>query len=889
MTGTTLGPYQILDKLGQGGMGEVYRARDTRLDRTVAIKILPPALASDPEFRARFEREARAISQLQHPNICTLYDIGRHEDTEYLVLECLEGETLAARLERGALDPGTALTLAIQIARALDAAHRTGIVHRDLKPGNVMLVRGTTASAPPVAKLLDFGLAKPAGPAAEATPLTAAPTHTTPITAQGAILGTFQYMAPEQLEGRDADARSDIWAFGCLLYECLTGRRAFEASSQASLIGAILKDQPPPVADLAPVAPPALDRIVATCLAKDPDERWQSAGDLARELGWIRDAPAALSGAARPPVATPRLAWPVATVVIAAATGLAVWWLAPSSPSPGPAIQAELPVSVDTDFDDSAIALSPDGTRLAYVTPDARTLMLRDLRTGESRVLLEGDRYQEPFFSPDGLHVGIVSGTPGVATWGALERIAVGGGAPVKVIDSILGPKGAWWGDDDWIYYSPAPSAGLWRVRSDGGPPEQLTEPDTQAGEKTHRRPFVLPGGKALLFMTGTSRITSFDDATIEALSLTDGTRHHLIDGGMVPRYIPALGALVYDRAGALISVPFDPDRLELEGPPVTLVTGVSDVPASGVSRYAISRNGTLILVRRSTEPLQAAVVAIDRQGRATSVADAPYTLATGRLSPDGTRLAVDPDRATQQVAIVDLERNSTQQLTYEWDNSRPVWTSDGVRLVFRSNTGGGARNLWVQAADGSGSAERLTTSTAAQIPDDIVGNTLVYESYSPTTASDLWTLSLDDMTSRAVLETRFDESAARLSPDGQWIAYQSNQSGIWEVHVRALESSGRQWQISTGGGTRPEWLPGGREIAYLNDRDVMAVAVTTTPTFVAGRPVTLFSLDPQDTLLDITGDGRFLVVRRDAPVASTSLGIIVNWFDAVRRQRAGG
>ena len=893
-TGARLGPYEVVGPIGAGGMGEVYRARDTRLDRAVAIKVLPSELGSDPEFRARFEREARAISQLQHPNICTLHDVGRHDDTDYLVLEYLEGETLAARLERGTLDPGAALTLAIQIAGALDAAHRAGIVHRDLKPGNVMLVRGATASAPSVAKLLDFGLAKPAGPSAGHAPGEAAPTRTTPITAQGAILGTFQYMAPEQLEGREADARSDIWAFGCLLYECLTGRRAFEGGSQASLIGAILKDQPAPVSSLAPVAPALLDRVVATCLAKDPDDRWQSAGDLGRELRWMHDAPrtpgasseAAGSAGRRRPTAW--LVWGAATAAIAAVTGFAAWSAArQSAPPAGAILQAVLPVSIDSAVEDAGFALSPDGRRLAYVTPDRQALMLRDLQTGETHVLAEGSQFTEPFFSPDSRQVGFVEGIRVAgrnAVSGNLGRVAVGGGAPVKILDGIVSLKGASWGDDDWIYYSPRPSDGLWRVRSTGGAPEQLTTPDASKGEKTHRRPFVLPGSKAVLFITGTSRITSFDDAAIEAISLGDRSRRRLIEGGMAPRYIAALGALVYSHGGDLIGVPFDPDSLAVTGPPVTLASGVDDEPLTGLSRYAVSHDGTFIWAPRSPAPLRAAVLAMDRQGRSAKIADAPYTITNGRLSPDGRRLAVDPDGATQQIAIIDLERNSTQRLTDEWDNIVPVWTPDGTHLIFRSNAGGGARNLYMRAADGSGTAERLTTSDEEHYIDDVFGRTVVYESYSPTTLSDLWTLSLDDRVPHVLLQTRFDENSARVSPNGHWIAYQSNQSGSWEISVQAVPSSGRQWQVSLGGGTQPEWLPGGLGLVYVNGSDVMSVTITASPAFAAGRPVKLFAMGPQDTLLDITSDGKFLVLRRDASPTPSSLGIIVNWFDQARR-----
>ncbi len=667
--GTRLGPYEIASPLGAGGMGEVYRARDTRLDRIVAIKVLPATLGSDPEFRARFEREAKAISQLPHPNICALYDIGRHDDTDYLVLEYLEGETLAARLDRtGALDADTALSLAIQIASALDAAHRAGIVHRDLKPGNVMLVRASAGSAPLTAKLLDFGLAKPASISAT-SPLTVAPTRTTPITVQGAILGTFQYMAPEQLEGRDADARSDIWAFGCVLYECVTGRRAFGGASQASLIGAILKDQPAPPSTSSPLVPAALDRIIATCLAKDPDDRWQSASDLARELRWIHDAPPAAAGTGSRPDARSGVSriWIAATLAIAAITGLATWWFGRAAPTSERVLRAVLPVTLDALTDDPAIAIAPNGGLFAYVTRDGMALMLRDLPSGQERILSQGRRVSEPFFSPDGQQVGFVAGatsTLRTGVWGGIERVAISGGAPVKVLDGVASLKGASWGDDGFIYYSPAPAAGLWRVRAEDGTPEQLTRPDASAGEKTHRRPFVLPGSKAVLFVVGTSRITSFDDARIEALSLPDRARHRLVEGGTAPQYVDALGDLVYVRDGSLVAQPFEPNRLQLHGAPVTVAEGVSEEPENGVARYSLSTDGTLVFLPRSPVA-PAAIVSLDRQGRATTLAQAPLWISNGRLSPDGTRLAIDPDGATQQIAMIDLTRNTTQRFTY--------------------------------------------------------------------------------------------------------------------------------------------------------------------------------------------------------------------------------
>jgi serine/threonine-protein kinase len=862
-------------------MGEVYRGRDLRLNRTVAIKVLSATVAADAEFHARFEREAQAIAALQHPNICTVHDVG-HGEPEYLVLEFLEGETLAARIQRaGALDAAATLGIAIQIAGALEAAHRAGIVHRDLKPANIMLVRGATASGQPVAKLLDFGLARPAPAvrvaASEAAAASAA-TRATTITTRGTLLGTVQYMAPEQVEGGTADARSDLWALGCVMYECLTGRSAFEGTSPASVIGAVLKSEPAPLAIVAPEAPAPLQRVIAACLAKNPDDRWQSAADLRRELEWIRDARPSTTVVAAP-------SWRpwLAAAAAAIAAALLTWWAVRPQPLKEETLHATLPVTVDADSDDPGLALSPDGRFVAYVTPDRRSLRLRDLRSGADRTLASGREIANPFFAPDGLQVGFVAGAGDarrIGVWGAMERVAVGGGAPVHVVEGISSLKGADWGDDGWIYYTPDPAAGLWRVRPDGGQPESLTTPDRAAGEKSHRRPFVLPGGRAVLFVVGTSRITSFDDGRIEALSLADRTRHVVIEGGTAPTYFPALGRIVYERGGSLLTVPFDPKSLRLDGTPETVVTGVSHEPGNGISRYAVSRGGTLIWMPGVPVP-NVDLMSVDRTGRATKVADT-RALQNGSISPDGTRLAIDPDGATQQLAIVDLARNTTQQLTYEWDSGFPIWTPDGGRLIYRSDFGGNSGNIYWQAADGSGSPERLTTSPEQQLPDAIAGNTLIYEVFDPKTHDDLWTMGLDDRTPRVLIRTPFNETAARVSPDGRWLAYQSDQSGQWEIYVQAFPSSDRRWLVASGGAARPFWMPGGREIAFLQGRDLMTAQVSTSPAFHAAAPVKLFTLDANDTLLDVAPNGAFLVARRPAETPRP-LNIIVNWFAQLR------
>lgn len=534
-------------------------------------------------------------------------------------------------------------------------------------------------------------------------------------------------------------------------------------------------------------------------------------------------------------------------------------------------------------------ALSPDGRLLAYLSPDLSSILLRTLETGDSRVLAEGSRFGEVFFSPDSRQVGFVAGTggPGRSTIaGAIERVTIGGGAPVLVARGIVGLKGADWGDDGWIYYSPGPAMGLWRVRADGGPPEELTRPDASKGEKTHRQPSVLPGSRAVLFVVGTSRIRSFDDARIEAFSLADRTRHRLVEGGTDPRYVAALGDLVYEREGKLIAVPFDPERLETRGAPTTVAEGIDDMPVSGLSYYSISAHGALAWLPRAAEAPSASVVALDRDGHVSKLADAPFSLYSGRLSPDGARLTVDPDGACQQIAIIDLAHNRTQQITFEWDNAVPLWTPDGSRLIFRSNVGGGARNIYWQAADGSGKAERLTTSDQDQFPDSLSGRVLLFEQVDPKTATDLYTFSLDDRSIQVLLRTPFDERSARFSRDGRSIAYQSNRSGRWEVYVQAYPSDGRRIQVSFDGGIDPVWMPRGHELAYLRGRDLMLVTLETAPELQVGTPRRVSTLGPADMLLDVTRDGRLLLRRESVPPA-TRLGLFVNWFEEVRRLEA--
>jgi Tol biopolymer transport system component len=861
-------------------MGDVYKARDTRLDRDVAIKVLPAHLSADEQAKARFEREAKAVAALSHPNILAIHDIGEARGISYAVTELLEGETLRASLMDGrSLAPRKAVDLGVQIARGLAAAHDRGIVHRDLKPENIFITAGGQV------KILDFGLARVAAAPARDGSLRTELQATDP----GTVMGTVGYMSPEQVKGLTADARSDIFSFGCVLFEMLAGARPFQRETTAETMTAILRDEPRAATPVGAANP--IGAVVRHCLEKLPDDRFQSARDLgfALQSATSSTASGAIAPAGVPAPARRLIWWGAMAIGLAVATGAAVWWTIRARPAPPiPVVRAVIPLETVTlpsvGKDDRQIAVSPDGRSLAYVGLSRAALMLRDLETGQERPLVQGGEIGEPFFSPDGQFVGFVQGSGGAirtAVWGAIKKVAVSGGAATVVASGIIGIKGADWGDDDWIYYCPAPAMGLWRVRASGGaPPEKLTDPDVSRGEKTHRRPFVLRGGRAVLFVVGTSRMVSFDEGQIEVLQLRDRSRHRLVEGGTAPRVLPT-GHLVYEHAGQLLALPFDERRLAVRGAPVIIAEGIQDLPVAGTSQYDVSMDGTLFFVPR-TPPPSATIVAIDRQGNATKVADAPFAVAGGSLSPDGRRLAIDPDGATQQIAIIDLTRNSMQRVTYEWDNATPIWTPDGSRLVFRSDPGGGLRRLFWQAADGSGTPELLSQGTKDEIPASISGRMLVYEDLDPTTKNDLWIMSLDDRKPHALVRTPFDESGARFSPDGRWIAYQSNQSGEWEIYVQAYPASSGRLQVSQGGGLRVLWQPDSRSLMYLRGNDVMSVSISPAG---PGAPVRLFGLELSDVALDVMHDGRLLVLRRRLPPPPRSLTVVFNWFDQVRRR----
>jgi serine/threonine-protein kinase len=886
-SGTRLGPYEILSPLGAGGMGEVYRARDTRLDRNVALKILPTHLADRAELRERFDREARTIASLNHPHICSLYDIGHQEGIDFLVMEYLEGETLAARLAKGPLPVDQVLQIAIEIAGALDKAHGHGVTHRDLKPGNIMLTKTG-------AKLLDFGLAKLQQGASPALgPLSQMPTAGDAITAEGTILGTLQYMSPEQVEGNEADARTDIFALGVVVYEIATGKKAFEGKSQASLIAAILERDPPAISSLQPMTPPALDRVVKKCLAKEPEKRWQAASDLADELKWIAEGgsqvtplPASAWESTRKPWPSVLL-WGATSLLLAAmATSLAVRNLKPSPPRPVTRTVITLPPGERLAVaDQPAVALSPDGTLLAYVAIQGGTqqLYLRAMDSMVASPIAGTEEGVNPFFSPDGRWLGFFAG-------GKLKKVPVSGGAAQSLDDTAF-PVGASWSSQGMIAFAPTPVSVLQQVSETGGTPQPLTR--FAKGEVSHRWPEFLPGGKALLFGAGTN-YANWSNARVVVGKVETGERRDLIQAGTHPRYAPS-GHLVYMQAGVLMAVPFDLERLEVTGTAVTVVEGVLQSTPSWAAQYSFSATGSLVYVPGGLQAAQCRLVWVNRSGAEQPLAAPARAYRYPRLSPDGRRVAVGITEPEPQVWLYDLSRETLTRLTFEGNwNLNPVWTPDGKRIAFQSNKEGTINIFW-QLADGSGGLERLITGEHAQgasswSPD---GQLLAFVEITPTTGYDLWVLRLSDRKAQPFLRTPFTESAPRFSPDGRWLAYVSDESGRYEVYVQPYPGPGGKWLISVEGGTEPEWNRNGRELFYRSGDKMMAVEITTQPGFSAGKPRVLFEGKYLPTPItfanyDVSPDGqRFLMLKASdqAAAAPTQINVVLNWFEELKRR----
>ena len=883
--GTQLGPYEITGPLGSGGMGEVYRARDTRLDRSVAIKILPAHLSSDPARKQRFEREAKTISSLNHPHICVLHDIGSQDGIDYLVMECVEGETLAQRLEKGPLPPEQVLKFGAQIADALDKAHRSGVIHRDLKPGNIMLT-------PTGAKLLDFGLAKPAVPLSTAATLTVT-ASASPITEQGTIVGTFQYMSPEQIEGKELDNRSDIFSFGAVLYEMLTSKRAFEGKSQLSVASAILEKEPAPIASIKPLTPPGLDHIVQKCLAKSPEERWQNCADLAGELKWIasRGSQVLLAQPTAKPggfwnwgAVTP---WAICLFSLVALGAFVFWNQKPTVPAPVSRFVITLPPSQKlAGLNQSAVALSGDGSLLAYVAAQngIQQIYLRPLNGLESRAVPGTEGAVNPFFSPDGQWLGFFADSK-------VKKVALNGGAAITLADSTF-PGGASWDSHGVIAFSPRSPSPLLQVSEGGGATQPLAR--LEKGETIHRWPDFLPGGKVVLFASSTTSF-AWDNAQIAAQSLATGQRSHLLEGAVSPRFASS-GHLIYERNGDLFAVPFDSRQLAITGNAVPVVEHVLRSATTGATQYSISNTGSLVYVSGGTQADQRTFVWVNRNGVEQPLPAPPRSYLFPRISPDGRRIAVGITGIGAQIWIYDLSRDTLTRFTFEGEvNMNTVWTPDGQRVLFQSR--GSATSpgdvSW-QRADGSGGFERLASHESSIVPMSMSpdGQYLAFVEVNPVTSNDIWILRMNDRTATPFLRTPFTESVAQFSPDGRWLSYVSNESGRFEVYVQPFPGPGGKYLISTDGGTEATWNSNGREIFYRSGDKMMAVDITTHPSLSAGKPHMLFKgpyypSPATATNYSVAPDGqRFLMLKSlDTAESTTQINVVLNWFEELKQR----
>ncbi len=875
--GTHLGPYEITAPLGAGGMGEVYRARDTRLERTVAIKILPAQFSSDPVRKQRFEREAKTISSLNHPHICVLYDVGHQNGIDYLVMECVEGETLAKRLEKGPLSLEQVLKFGMQIADALDKAHRSGIVHRDLKPGNIML----TATG---AKLLDFGLAKPAVAATSMATLTAAATQTTPMTQEGAIVGTFQYMSPEQVEGKELDGRSDIFSLGAVLYEMLTGQRAFPGKSQLSVASAILEKEPAPISSVKPMTPPTLDHAIRRSLAKDPEERWQTARDLALELKWIAES-GSQAGVPAPLVSRrklgERLAWAAATlalVMIAFAIGFAAKsFLTNSAKANAAVVRFDITAEGSSSYSfltlDRSVAISPDGSRIVFRVPKsfAAMLFMRNLNSSESLLIPGTEGAVNPFFSPDGKSIAFFAG-------GKLKKLALPGGAPAILCDANNLTSTGTWASDGAIYFSSIGS-GLLRVSADGGAPEKIAAQVTDV--LTDVTPIALPETKAVLEAMWDGR--SFDSWRIDSVQLATGERRTVLRNGFNPRFI-APGFLLFIRDGNLFSVAFDPQTLETRGAPASVLEGVQETAGYGTAQYDVSNNGNLVYVSSGTDAVQNHLVWRDRDGKAQEISLPPNVYQAPRISPDGRDVAVTVRNPDADIWIYSIARGTLRRMSFApGEDEVPAWSPDGKRLAYASNS---RRQLSWLPVDGSTGEERLApVDSHVHIGSwSYDGKLLVFESFGKTTNREIWILPMEgERKPYPYLSSNFDIRAPALSPDGHWLAYQSNESGRPEVYVQKFPGPGEKIQISIDGGASPVWARNGRELFYRNNDKQMVVSILTQPGFAAGSPKALFDSPTWVGLAgpnyDVTLDGRrFLAVESGKEGMANPIHVVVNW-----------
>ncbi|HTY09557.1 MAG TPA: protein kinase [Bacteroidota bacterium] len=889
MIGRTIFHYRILEKLGEGGMGVVYKAQDTKLDRFVALKFLPAHLAASEQDKARFIQEAKSAAALNHPNVCSIIDIQDHEGAQgekqlFIVMEFIDGQTLQEK--RSSLTQKQAIDYAIQIAEGLAAAHEKGIVHRDIKPENIMIRKDG------IVQVMDFGLAKLVG--------------VSRLTKQGSTVGTLGYMSPEQVQGQETDHRSDIFSFGVLLYEMLTGKSPFNGAHESAILYEIVNVDVPPMSTIKPEIDPELDRIVLECMEKDPNERMQSIKQVAIDLSRFKRTssrsrqsriipaqPAALKPGAENAIRAERLLpqkylWQILTLLFLVTTLFFAWnsWRSDRPPAAVMRFTVDLPLTTPLVAGASTVAISPDGKYFVYLALSSGdpVLFLRPIDSFTAHSLNGTENASDPFFSPDGQWIGYFAN-------GNLKKISVYGGVPQDVCTVPGYMRGGYWTKDNFILFGNINNS-IYRVPSGGGTPVAATYLDTAQGEISHRFPQLLPDGKTVIFTVKNNSMTTFNDALIVAENIQTHERKTLVRGGAYARYI-STGHIIYIRGSSIYAVPFDPDRAAITGSPLPVEEGGMMNPLSGDANYGVSNSGTLLFAPLgSFSGTEVSLEWIDRQGKRNNVLDTTGAYGDGSLSPDGQKLAMTIRAANDDIWVYQFHRGTLSRITFGGGNSDfPVWSPDGKRIIFASEKGT-TWKLFSKPWDGSGKEELLS--------EDVDTDPNSWESISPDGKAvaygkngDIWVLPLTDAKKpEQYIASPATETDPSFSPDGRWISYMSNESGQNELYVVPYPHGGGKYQISTNGAdfaVPPRWLPDGRSLIYLSGRQVMGVHVTLSPSFDYSPPQKIFDLPESwsGSFGDITADGKKFIIgtTKSGPVTTSRVNIVVGWFDELQKK----
>jgi len=867
--GTRLGAYEILTLLGSGGMGEVYRARDTKLNREVAVKVLPESLVTDPERLARFSREAQVLASLNHPNIAHIHGFEDSTGVPALVMELVDGRTLADRLARGPMPLDEALPVAKQIAEGLEAAHERGIIHRDLKPANIKVREDGTV------KILDFGLAKALEPKQPSgVNVTQSPTLTTPamMTGVGVILGTAAYMSPEQAKGQAVDKRSDIWAFGCVLYEMLTGVRPFVADDVTSTMAAIL-ERTPTWAALPDATPSSLTRLLHRCLEKNPDRRLHDIADARIEIEDARSTPVPVVEDRRSRSAFALGIISSIAVVVGAVVGIGVMTMRPVPQTAVPMARLQVVLTEPIDPAGGVLAVSPDGRRIVYSTssPANDRLFVRDFDQFDSKPIAGSEHVVTATFSPDGEWVAFVADRK-------LKKVSLSGGAPRSVHELVDGP-GLRWTTEQSILFNPGTATGIWRVSEDGGDARLLTASGTH--DNMHRFPEALPNDRAVLYAAQGG--VSDDEIVVQVLATHEA---RVLAKGTAPHYL-ATGHLTYVDGGTLYAVRFDLEKLQTVGSPRAIVEGVRQTSA-GVALVDISRNGTLVYVPADARPPSNELVWVDLDGTEHPNGASGKMYAQPRLSPDGRQVIMSVRGDAEDLWLYDLARGASSRMTAKGTSSFPVWSPDGRRVALSV----GRNDILVRTLDGSAPEQKVLTGQVPSYPFSWSpdGQTLAYVTVDPKTLQDIWVLNLADRRAQPFLASPFREGAPVFSPDGRWVAYVSDESGRSEIYVSPFPGPGEKQAISTNGGSEPAWPRASKDLFYRSGDAVMAVEVRTSPALSVSKPRVVFRKPYERSIalwpnFDASADGKHLLMVKgsDAALAPNFINVVLNWSQEVK------